>query len=102
MVQESLSQKYRGVRCISCGQPIALSANIVTRERAVRGENADRSVDVFSSPFNLRCKACSKENFYRIAEIVDIEGAPRLLSQRSGAPSPLMRSRVALSRVANS
>lgn len=101
MVQESLSQKYRGVRCVSCGQPIAVSPGIVNREIAFKGGSADHTVDAFLSPFNLRCRACTKENFYRIAEIVDIEGTPRSSAQRSGAPSPLMRPPAALARAAN-
>lgn len=102
MAQESLNQKYRGVRCVSCGQPIAVSPSIISREIAARGQGIDPAQDMSSSLFNSRCRACCKENFYKITEIVDIEGTPRMLGHRSGTSAAPLRYPAGLSRAANS
>jgi len=101
MGQETQNQKYRGVRCFSCGQPIAISPSLVNRENAARTAHPNLHAEALLSLFNLRCRACSKENFYRVSEIVDIEGTPRLTSHGSHVSASLLRPSAGLSRVAN-
>jgi hypothetical protein len=51
--------------------------------------------------FNLRCKACEKENFYGAKDVVNVQGAPRLARPRPGGPASLMRPHLKLARTAN-
>jgi len=56
--------------------------------------------EVPASILNLRCKACERENFYRISEMQDIPGTPISFSTRKSSYT-LMRSQNRLSRAAN-
>jgi hypothetical protein len=51
--------------------------------------------------FNLRCKACEKENFYGVKDVANIHGAPRLARPRPRAAGSLLRPDVKLARTAN-
>ena len=51
--------------------------------------------------FNLRCKACEKENFYGAKDVANIHGAPRLARPRPRAAGSLMRPDIKLARTAN-
>jgi hypothetical protein len=51
--------------------------------------------------FNLRCKACEKENFYGAKDVANIHGAPRLARPRAHATTQLLRPSLKLARTAN-
>jgi hypothetical protein len=68
---QDLKQSYRGVLCVSCRQPIPVPAIVVTMEAESNEEEQHVRV------FNLRCRACEKEQPYRSTDIVDFDGMPR-------------------------
>jgi hypothetical protein len=78
MTQE-VTQSYRGVLCTSCKQAIPVPA-IVASIEAESGD-AEQPVRVF----NLRCRACEKEQPYRTTDIVEFFGAPRVRTRLSSA-----------------
>lgn len=97
MNQEAVQQSYRGVRCLSCRQPIPLPAIFLEVDSRLRGEGADEhSTRVFS----LRCRACEREKPYRVSDIVDFEGEPRIRASRSNLPPPA-EGRTVRARAAN-
>ncbi len=74
MIQEMKMERYRGVLCRNCRQPIPLPAIVISLENAAdkdpRQENPARA-------FHLRCRACEYENTYRSTDIADFDGTPR-------------------------
>jgi hypothetical protein len=79
MTQDTkLQSQYRGVLCGFCRQPIPVPGLV---EKIATGENA--AADPRGCTFNLRCRACEREKPYRMSEISEFEGAPRLRSARS-------------------
>jgi hypothetical protein len=87
---ETEKQKYSGVRCYSCGEAIPLPAKTVLKVNA-RAEKADTAHPETPIVFNLRCKACEKESFYGVKDIVQIEGTPRQTRAGARANTKLMR-----------
>ncbi len=71
MTQE-VKQSYRGVLCVSCKQAIPIPAIVVSME--AESDETEQSVRVF----NLRCRACEKEQPYCSTDIVEFNGAPRV------------------------
>lgn len=69
---QDLKQSYRGVLCVSCKQPIPVPAIVVAMEAETNDEEQHVRV------FNLRCRACEKEQPYRSTDIVDFDGTPRM------------------------
>jgi hypothetical protein len=64
VTQATVTQQYSGVYCRACGEPISLPARAekaLTAQQAGTSEAGGESQPVV---FNLRCKACEKENFY--------------------------------------
>ncbi len=96
MIQQ-LEERYDGVLCLCCRQPIPLPAIInhmgLTSARP-DGERSDRV-------FTLRCRACDKEMPYRASEIVKIEGTPKPRMFRVQDRSKLLRKQDGMSRAAN-
>ena len=80
MNQQAVQQSYRGVRCMSCRQPIPLPTFLIETDSRIRAEQADEhSTRVFS----LRCRACELEKPYNTTEIQDFEGQPRMRGHRA-------------------
>jgi len=99
MVQDQKLERYRGVLCSFCRQPIPLPA-IVAGART--GAHQDSSQEHTSKSFHIRCRACEKEASYRAAEIADFEGAPRARSFRyRSTTASLLRDKSPLTRAAN-
>jgi RNase P subunit RPR2 len=67
-------ERYHGVLCAWCHQPIAISQAIVRR---VENESAPLG-------FTCRCKACDHENIYHATDIQTFEGKPRIRPLRYG------------------
>ena len=67
-----LIENYRGVACICCRQPIAVSSKVadIRDQLESQGTNSPRT-------FSARCPLCASENVYSLAEIQTITGHPR-------------------------
>ncbi len=78
---ESPAQFYRGVRCMTCTQPIPLPAILahVDFDAEEKGPELVRS-----RVFSLRCRSCEKEKLYHARQIEAFEGAPRPRVSRAG------------------
>jgi hypothetical protein len=67
-----LMKSYRGVACVWCREPIAVSAKVAGLE--------DRFESAETNPlhtFIARCKLCECENIYSVADIQSYDGEPR-------------------------
>jgi hypothetical protein len=94
----SEKQQYRGVFCFSCRQPIPLPAIVLHIESAGRNLDTRYADEPQRRVFSLRCRACDKEMPYRTADIMEIEGTPKL---RRAAKSLESLRKLDLSRAAN-
>lgn len=90
MSVDTLKEKYSAVRCYSCGEAIPLPTKTVQKVNA-RAERTEATPAETPIVFNLRCKACEKESFYGVPDIVQIEGTPRVSRAGARANSKLMR-----------
>ena len=98
MVQEFKEQRYRGVLCSCCRQPIPLPAIIARMEVAPVEEQGEAGDRVFS----LRCRACEREMPYRASEIIEIAGTPRPRgSRRAHDHAKLLRQQNKMAQAAN-
>jgi len=83
MTQNDVSQSYRGVRCLSCLQPIPLPAILVEIDSRLRGLSVQHADEHSTRVFSLRCRACEREKPYRTSDIVDFAGEPKVRVSRS-------------------
>jgi hypothetical protein len=83
MNQAAVQQSYRGVRCMSCRQPIPLPKIVGERDSRLRGLSTEHADEHCARVFSLRCRACDREKPYRTSDIVDFEGQPRARMSRS-------------------
>jgi hypothetical protein len=84
-------QRYRGVLCRCCNQPIALPAIISKLEEEIQNEANDSAEHIGARAFTLRCGICEKEYPYSVMAIVEIEGTPRPRLTRSNGARALGR-----------
>jgi cytochrome c5 len=101
MTQATATQQYSGVHCYACGEAISLPARIAKKAAAVTAETSEVAGEINPVVFNLRCKACEKENFYGAKDVVEIQGTPRSPRPRAHSAVSLLRSQIKLSRTAN-
>jgi hypothetical protein len=87
MNQEAVQQSYRGVRCLSCTQPIPLPSILIEMGSTLRGVSV-RSDEHSARVFSLRCRFCEREKPYRMSDIMDFEGEPRRRASRSHVLDP--------------
>jgi hypothetical protein len=74
MTEETTAQRYRGVVCGYCRQPIPVPAIV---EKIVRSEAESAAGEKSTRKFHLRCRVCEREKAYRMGDIVEFEGTPR-------------------------
>jgi hypothetical protein len=67
-----LMKNYRGVPCIWCREPIAVSPKVASFQHELESEEANPPCK-----FVARCKACDRENIYSITDIKTYDGEPR-------------------------
>jgi hypothetical protein len=99
--QAIASQEYSGVYCRACGEPIALPSRAEKALAAQHAQASDPAAELHPVVFNLRCKACEKENFYGAKDVVNIQGTPRAARPRPRSTGSLMRPDIKLARTAN-
>jgi hypothetical protein len=101
MIAEAKNEKYRGVLCIHCRQPIPLSASLVRKEKELRESEPSELNELTSRSFNLRCRACHGEALYTESDTIDCEGTPRTRRSPVRHSSLLKPEPKHLSRAAN-
>lgn len=85
-MNEKTADRYRGVLCRCCNQPIALPAIISKLEHENMSETHDGDEHVGARVFTVRCGICEKEYPYAVTAIIEIEGSPRArLTRANGA-----------------
>jgi hypothetical protein len=99
--QAIVTQQYSGVYCRACGEPISLPVRAEKALAASQAESSEPVREALPVVFNLRCKACEKENFYGAKDVANIHGAPRLARPRARAAASLLRPDIKLARTAN-
>jgi len=100
MTPEVAKPSYRAVLCMSCRQPIPLPA-IVLSLVPPRGSEGSPGPEHTERAFTLRCRACGRERPYRSADVIELEGAPRLKACYVRGPHGVRRQPGGLSRAAN-
>jgi hypothetical protein len=101
MSDELKSQKYTGVFCHSCRQPIPVPQRMIDKTKSLEINDQRGHHEVPASILNLRCKACERENLYKVSDVQDIPGTPLSFAARARSSSTLLRSQNKLSRAAN-
>lgn len=74
-------QRYRGVLCGHCRQPIPVPG-IVERLADADAESGSGNRNIRS--FHLRCRVCEREKTYQTGDIAEFEGVPRTRAHARG------------------
>jgi|SRR6266478_3635981 len=101
MTQEIAKKSYRGVACLHCKRPIPISPLVASIEAELPASEATPVRHQKCQVFHLRCGACGKEKPYKIAEILEFEGAPESGPPRAQPASTYLRELSNSSRTAN-
>jgi len=80
-------QRYCGVLCLHCRQPIPLSPRVMRRVAELRGLEPNPHRELGSHAFTLRCRACEREGMYAEPDFIDCEGTPRARNYCSRPPT---------------
>jgi hypothetical protein len=99
--QAIVTPQYSGVYCRACGEPVSLPARVEKALLAHQPEASEAAPESLPVVFNLRCKACEKENFYGAKDVTKISGTPRSARPRARSAASLMRPDIKLARTAN-
>jgi hypothetical protein len=70
-------QRYRGVLCTRCGQPIPLSPYAAHKERKLKERRPDALYEFAVRSDTLRCRVCHGEAVYTYANVIDCDGSSR-------------------------
>jgi hypothetical protein len=76
-MNDVVEHSYRGVRCMSCRQPIPIPAILIELDSRLRGLRGGFVDEHAARVFSLRCRVCEREKPYRTSDIVEFEGEPR-------------------------
>jgi hypothetical protein len=68
---------------------------------AHQADTSEPATEIQPVVFNLRCKACEKENFYGGKDVANIQGTPRAARPRPRSAGSLLRPDIKLARTAN-
>ena len=101
MTHDTQKQSYRGVRCLSCQQPIPLPPILASADLARGDQQSNYSLDPHNRVFSIRCRACEKEKLYRTSDVADFEGMPKPRVSHARATHIADRRAAGLSRAAN-
>jgi hypothetical protein len=82
-VRATSPHHYLGVYCSNCGAAIPVPDRVLSRQIAISDVQVDPGRHYISTLLNIRCRACRKEYFYNVREIVDVDDPPRSLCQES-------------------
>ena len=101
MTQDAGQRSYRGVKCLYCLQPIAISVFMASVEVELRVDGTMPPRYRKSQEFNLRCGSCGKEKPYKIGEILECETKPLTVTPRADDASTNLYELGNRSRAAN-
>jgi hypothetical protein len=73
-----IMKTYSGVLCVQCGEPIPVSARVVSLQEEVMSKES-----YVPHAFNARCRSCEGENMYSVADVRVFEGEPRKRRSRA-------------------
>jgi hypothetical protein len=82
MVQELLLTSYLGVCCSRCKERIPVAKRAAALYEDLRRDDTDDTLDINPRAFALRCKACEEESTYKVQEIQEFEGPPRVRAEK--------------------
>jgi hypothetical protein len=76
-MSDDVKQHYLGVLCQNCGEPIPVPGRPLGRQIVLAEDQSDPGERYVTTLLNLRCRACCREYFYDVGEIISVEASPR-------------------------
>jgi hypothetical protein len=93
-------EKYHGVRCYFCGETIPVPARVANKQASLKLDSAVNSDEQNFPSLNLRCRVCQKENFYKIADVQEVEDIPDQSKTRKGPSLHRLRPQARIQKTA--
>ncbi|HLV94972.1 MAG TPA: hypothetical protein VKS44_07255 [Candidatus Acidoferrales bacterium] len=85
MSDHATQQSCLGVLCQNCDETIPVPNGVLGRQIVVAEGQSDPDGRYVSTLLNLRCRACCKEHFYDVGEIISVDPSPRPFLQSTHA-----------------
>jgi hypothetical protein len=73
-------KSHRGVSCFRCGEPIPVSATVVSLQ-----DQIERGEETVPCAFAVRCKICESESIYVISDVLTFAGEPSTRRRKARA-----------------